>query len=161
VLNKEGIFKVADLQVFPLDELISKHGAWGYHYYFAARGEDNRAVHWEESAPKSIGAETTFERDQTDLAFLAEELKRLAQKSHRRLRAHKMRVKRISLKLRYSSFKTITRSLTLPYHANELELIQQKALELFSFHYHGSPPLRLIGISFEQLSDSYWQPIFF
>jgi len=161
LLNRDGFYTVADLQALTLDEFSHKHGAWGYHYFFASRGEDNRPVQWEESPPKSIGAETTFEKDQVDMAFLVGELKRLIAKAHRRLRMHKMRTKRLSLKLRYSNFRTVTRSKTLITHLNDLNLIEQFAIELFEENYSGYPPLRLIGISLEQLNDSYWQPTLF
>lgn len=161
VLNREGYTIIADLQALSMDELIQKHGAWGYHYYYAARGEDNRPVVWEDTPPKSIGAETTFERDQSELKVIVFELERLIEKAYRRLRAHKMRTRRLSLKLRYSSFKTITRSMTLPTHINDQEAIKEHALDMLRQHYAGDPPLRLVGISLEQLTDSYWQPTLF
>lgn len=160
VLNREGIKTVADLQALSLDELVNIHGAWGYHYYHAARGEDNRPVKWEDSVPKSIGAETTFAVDQTEITFLTEELKELFNKAYKRLRAHKMRCKRVSLKLRYNNFRTISRSLTLTTHSNDANFLFATTLELFYHHYQGNPPLRLIGISLEQLTNSYWQPTF-
>jgi len=160
-LNHEGFAIIADLQALSLDHLIHKHGAWGYNYYQACRGEDNRPVVWENISPKSVGAETTFEKDQSDSTILIAELCELIAKAHRRLRAHKMRSKRISLKLRYSNFKTISRSHTLPTHINDLNEIQKAAIVLFNLHYCGDPPLRLIGISLEQLTDSYWQPMLF
>lgn len=161
LLNREGFSTIADLQASSLDELVRCHGTWGYHYFFAARGEDHRVVQWEEQPPKSIGAETTFEKDQIDCDFLAEELKKLVSKAHRRLRIHKMRTKRLTLKLRYSNFKTITRSLTLTTHVNELVFIQEEALNLFNNHYGGTQSLRLLGISLEQLTATYWQPTLF
>lgn len=161
VLNREGLTTIADLQKMSVDQLILQHGAWGYHYYFAARGEDNRPVDWESHAPKSIGAETTFEKDLMDVELLKEELTHLIEKAHRRLRNNKMRTKRINLKLRYSDFKTISRSCTLPTHINDLAAVREAAFALFHDHYPGHPPLRLIGISLEQLTDSYWQPSLF
>lgn len=160
VFNQEGIKTIADLQALPLDSLIQTYGSWGYYYYQAVRGEDKRPVKWESSNPKSIGAETTFSVDQTDMTFLAAELKELFNKTYQRLRAHKMRSKRVSIKLRYNNFKTVTRSLTLTTHSVEASFLFATVLELFYDHYQGSPPLRLVGVSLEQLTDSYWQPTF-
>jgi DNA polymerase-4 len=160
-LNREGIITIADLQALSLEELIHRFGSWGYRYFFAARGEDNRPVEWESRAPKSIGAETTFEHDLAEIEDLKNELQELIEKAYRRLRAHKMRTKRISVKLRFSDFKTITRSHTLSTHINEEAAIQQAVFGLFHDSYGGGVPLRLIGISFEQLSDTYWQPLLF
>lgn len=161
ILNREGFNTVADMQKIPIDQLVNEHGAWGYYYYYACRGEDNRPVDWEFHLPKSIGAETTFEKDLSQLPLLMEEMKELIQKAHKRMRKHKMRTKRINLKLRYSDFTTISRSLTLPSHINEFDEIQEAVLGLFLQHYPGHPPLRLIGMSLEQLTDSYWQPTLF
>lgn len=161
VLNREGIQTVADLQAISIDELTYRHGPSGYYYYFASRGEDNRPVDWEFHLPKSIGAETTFEKDQTDINYIVEELKACLYKAYKRLKAHKMRSKRINLKLRHNDFKTITRSHTLPTHIKDFETLQRVTLELFHQNYGGFPALRLIGVSLEQLTDTYWQPLLF
>lgn len=159
--NRQGVYRIEDLQAISLDDLICNHGAWGYHYYMVARGNDKRPVDWKDHPPKSIGAETTFEIDLNDADALKEELKDLVNRVHRRLRENKMRTKRLCLKLRFSNFKTITRSHTLSCHINEAEKIFEHAMELLKFHYSGWPPLRLLGISLEQLTDSYWQPSLF
>ena len=158
VLNRDGFTKIADLQTSSLDVLIQRYGAWGYHHFLAAKGEDHRPVEWEERSPKSIGAETTFEKDYDDLEFLKEELTELVIKAYRRMRAHKMRTRRISIKLRDSNFKTFTRSHTLITHYSEEKKLLQETLNLFEGSYAGEMPLRLIGVSFELLTDSYWQP---
>lgn len=159
-LNREGIRTISDLQALSLDELIRAYGAWGYHYYHSVRGKDNRPVHWEEENPKSLGAETTFEVDQSDLELLSQELRILFEKAYHRLRRHKMRAKRVSIKLRYSDFTTITRSSTLISHSNDATILEAASIELLHKNYQGMPPLRLIGVTLEQLTDGYWQPTF-
>lgn len=161
ILNQEGFTTIGDLQALSLDALIARYGTWMYPYYLAAQGEDNRPVCWQDQPPKSIGAETTFDKDLSDVAHIQQELEHLIAKTYKRLKAHKMRTKRLSLKLRYSDFKTVTRSCTLISHTNDLLAIQPAAIALFQNNYGGDPPLRLIGISFEHLSDSYWQPLLF
>jgi DNA polymerase IV len=161
ILNQEGFKMIADLQALSMEEFIHQHGSWGYHYYHASRGEDNRPVVWEDTLPKSIGAETTFEKDLWELQTIILELEKLIEKAHRRLRAHKMRTRRISLKLRYSSFKTVTRSMTLPTHINDLASLKEYTFAMLHHHYPGNPPLRLVGVSLEQLTDTYWQPTLF
>lgn len=158
ILNRIGIKIVADLQAMSVETLIERFGVWGYHYYLAARGEDKRPVDWEEHVPKSIGAETTFDKDSNDRHFLRKELTDLVVKAHRRLLTHQMRTKRISLKIRYEDFKTMTRSHTLFTHYNEIDKILGETLKLFEISYSGETPLRLIGVSLELLTDGYWQP---
>jgi DNA polymerase IV len=159
-LNRRNIKTVADLQAIPLDMLIQQYGARGYSFFLISRGEDNRPVEPEERPPKSIGAETTFAIDHSDLPFLEAELTELVERVYQRLRNHKMRTRRISLKLRDSHFKTITRSHTLVTHVNSHERILEETLALFAASYPGNPPLRLVGVSLELLTDSYWQQTF-
>ncbi len=158
VLNNDGIKTVGDLQALGMDELIHRYGTYGYYFYLAALGKDNRPVETEDQAPKSIGAETTFEVDQNDRAVLHEALQEMFAKAYRRLRRHQMRARGISIKLRFSDFRTITRSHTLDSHTNERDVLYAEFLHLFDQTYAGEEPLRLIGVTFEKLTDSYWQP---
>lgn len=161
ILNREGIHTVADLQAISLETLIHRFGSWGYHYYLSCQGKDNRPIDNEDHLPKSIGAETTFKHDLNDTLIMQEELRQLVDRVHRRLREHKMRCKRISLKIRFNDFKTFSRSQTLSTHINSVSNINKHALELLNANYTGWPPLRLIGVSLEQLTDGYWQPSLF
>lgn len=160
ILNKDGFKTIAQLQEAGIDGLVRLYGSRGYHYYQAACGRDNRPVEWQDQLPKSIGAETTFEKDQDESTILIDTLTELTEKVCRRLRKLKMRTKRIAIKLRYSDFKTITRTGTLESHQNALEIILEEVVLLFKENYSGSPALRLVGVSLEQLTDGYWQPTF-
>lgn len=160
-LNREGIMTVADLQAIDLEELIQRYGSHGYHFHLVAYGKDSRPVESEDQPPKSIGAEMTFEVDQDDVEHLRESLTELLDRAHRRLCRHKMRAKGIHLKLRYSDFRTITRSKTFDGHTNEREKLLQGLFYLFNKSYDGKEPLRLVGMTFEKLTDTYWQPDFF
>lgn len=160
-MNREGIFLIKDLQALTIDQLIFLYGSAGYYFFYASQGIDHRKVDWEEHPPKSIGAETTFECDLSDEELLTKELVTLLKKAHKRLCAHQMRTRRIQMKLRYADFTTITRSRTLPMHINDLENLESACLNLFYENYSGDPPLRLVGLSLEQLSNTYWQPLLF
>ncbi len=159
-LNQQGLKYIKDLQSLGMDELIKRYGTFGYYVHLASWGKDNRPVEIDDLPPKSIGAETTFDEDQTDLEFLQKELVHIFNKAYRRLRKHSMRTRGFSLKLRYMDFKTITRSHTLETHTNEYERLLTAVLQHFKSIYPSAIPLRLIGISFEKLTDTYWQPTF-
>ena len=158
-LNNDGIFKVSDLQNLGMDTLINRYGAYGYYFHLASHGKDNRPVSEEDPAPKSIGAETTFEKDIDERDLLLEELQPLIEKAYQRMRRHKMRTRGVSLKLRFSDFKTITRSLSFENHTINYRFLKETTCEFFTQIWPGTP-LRLIGLSFEKLTDSYWQPTF-
>lgn len=157
-LNREGLKTVADLQALGMDTLIDRYGAYGYYFYLACHGRDQRPVESEHQPPKSIGAETTFDVDQEDREVLIEALSELFEKAYKRLRRHRMRARGVSLKLRFSDFHTITRSRTFQSHTNEREFLYSQLIDFFNAIHNVSVPLRLIGLSFEKLTDGYWQP---
>ena len=158
-LNNDGIVKVADLQTLGMETLVHRYGTYGYYFYLACEGKDSRPVLSEDAPPKSVGAETTFDVDIAEREMLVEELEPLLEKAYRRLRRHKMRTRGLSLKLRFADFKTVTRSLTFDTHTVDYDFLREAAVELFDKVWPGTP-LRLIGLAFEKLTDSYWQPTF-
>lgn len=159
-MEADGFIRISQLQAAGLDQLMKLYGNWGYHCYQAALGRDNRTVQWEETAHKSIGAEITFDQNQIDLFILRETLQKLCYKVWGRLRLYKMRARGFSIKLRSATFHTITRSYTFEGHVNDLEEITRAATLLFEGNYTQQLPLRLIGVSLEKLTNSYWQPTF-
>ncbi len=162
LLEKAGIKTIGNLQTMPLDLLIQNYGSRGYYFYQAAHGIDSRPVVSEYTAPKSIGAETTFEHDQTERLTILTAIHRLTERAHKDLLRHKMRAGSVSIKLRYYDFKTITRHRILLSDSNNLPILQRELIALFDQHYQGgSPPIRLIGITFRKLTNSYWQPSLF
>lgn len=157
-LNKDGIFFIHELQSLNLEALIERYNSSGYFFHFAAFGKDDRPVVTEESDPKSIGHETTFDRDENSKDVLIKTIHELVEKTVKRLKRYEMRGRGVSLKLRFSNFKTITRSHLLKYHTQDLKLILTEILELFERHYLPDTPIRLIGVTIEKLTNSYWQP---
>lgn len=158
ILKHDGIHTIAQLQMMDQSVLIDRYGARGYQFSLAAQGYDKRPVRWVESAPKSIGAERTFEKDLTDVNLLQEVLKKLVDKVCRSLHEQGMRTRGITLKLRDLNFKTKSYSETFFSHTNTPETILREVLRLFRSVYQGEVPLRLVGVTLEKLSDSYWQP---
>ena len=74
-----------------------------------------------------------------------------------RLRISGLRARTITLKLRFSDYRTITRSITFPQATDSDQVIYEAARELFERHGE-KPPWRLVGIrgsgltAWEQLS---------
>lgn len=159
-MEEDGFFYIHQLQDAGIDRLMQLYGNWGYSCHQSAMGHDNRAVQWEETPRKSIGAETTYEHNQMDFLILKDTLEALCQKVWARLKRYKMRTRGLSIKLRSETFHTITRSYTFDCHINDLHEISQAATVLLENHYANELPLRLIGVSLEKLTDSYWQPTF-
>lgn len=159
-MEEDGFFYIHQLQAAGSDRLMQLYGNWGYSCYQSAMGYDNREVQWEETPRKSIGAEMTYDQNQVDFIVLKDTLEALCQKVWLRLKRYKMRTRGLSIKLRSETFHTITRSYTFDCHVNDLHEISRAATVLLENHYANELPLRLIGVSLEKLTDSYWQPTF-
>ena len=139
-----GIATIGQLQRLSRATLVSRLGAHGADLHELAFGRDDRAVTpW--TAPKSMGAETTFERDTDDRTRLETTLRGQAERVARELRAGGVAASRITLKLRFADFRTITRSHTGDPTQDGLE-VYRRVITLFA-----REPLvqrvRLIGLS--------------
>jgi DNA polymerase-4 len=139
-----GIATIGQLQRVPRATLISRLGGHGADLHDLAFGRDDRAVEpW--TAPKSMGAETTFERDTDDRARLEATLRGQAERVARELRAGGLAASRVTLKLRFADFHTITRSHTGDPTQDGLELYRRVTV-LFGRE-RLRQRVRLIGLS--------------
>jgi DNA polymerase-4 len=111
-LTALGIRRVGHLASFPERVLEGALGRWGRALFRKARGISESPVS-EEGERKSVGHEITFREDSADPAFLESVLCRLVEKAAWRLRAGGFRAGGLTIKVRYSDFRTITRSRTL------------------------------------------------
>jgi DNA polymerase IV len=139
-----GIATIGQLQRLSRATLVSRLGEHGADLHELAFGRDDRAVTpW--TAPKSMGAETTFDRDTDDRTRLETTLRGQAERVARELRAGGVAASRITLKLRFTDFRTITRSHTGDPTQDGLE-VYRRVMTLFV-----REPLvqrvRLIGLS--------------
>jgi len=117
-LHAMGVRKVADLARLEESFLESRFGEWGLALAGKARGNDTGA--WfdrevgEDTGPKSISHEHTFNTDTCESEVLEGTLMRLSELVARRLREQGLYARTIQLKLRYEDFSTFTRAHTLP-----------------------------------------------
>jgi DNA polymerase-4 len=147
VLARLGLRTIGDIADIPLETLRRELGvAAGTHLHELAWGRDERAVqpHREE---KSVGAEETFETDIDDPEVIRRELLRLSDRTARALRAADCVARTVTVKLRLASFKTLTRSKTLPEATDVARDIYATACALYAGS--GLSPrarLRLVGV---------------
>ena len=139
-----GIINVAQLQAVPTAVLARHFGAHGEALHHLAFGRDDRPVEtW--TAPKSMGAETTFGVDSTDGRRIRATLRAQAERVARSLRDDDLAATCVTLKLRFADFRTITRRQTGTATQDGLE-IYRRAERLLA-----REPLpqavRLIGVS--------------
>jgi DNA polymerase-4 len=150
-LSGLGITRIGQLQRMPRAVLVRRFGAHGAELHDLAFGRDGRPVE-PYTAPKSMGAEETFESDCRDRARLASVLRAQAERVARELRADGLAAARLTLKLRFSDFHTITRAVTAEPTHDGLELYRRAYTLLEREVLH--QPIRLIGLSASTLGPA-------
>jgi DNA polymerase-4 len=146
-----GIDTIAQLQAVPLERLESTFGQWGTALYRKARGIDSYEF-FVDAEPKSISHNQTFGEDTRDRDALESTLSYLCQKASKRMRDAGLHARTVTLTLRYTNFRTITRSQTLAEPA-DLDTVFLKAVrELFHRTWDGKAMLRLVGVAFTSFS---------
>jgi DNA polymerase IV len=144
-LASDGIRTIDDLRRREESDLFRRYGSEGGRLYRLSRGIDNRTVQPERET-KSVSAETTFDGDIKDLDALLPVLWSLAEKVHRRLKAQNLAGTTITLKLKTSDFKLITRSRSSSAATQLAKRIFDPAKELLTPETRGRTAFRLIGI---------------
>lgn len=151
-LEKMGLLTIGDIANTPRGTLIRVLGqASGSSLYELAWGRDYRDVEIEQ-IEKSISASATFDADLDLSEEILTEFLRLTERSVERMRSNGFAASTVSIKVRFSDFKTITRSKTsdLPVSGTQeiFEIVKKLYLAL---KIEGSL-IRLVGVSLESLT---------
>jgi len=151
VLAQWGIRTVAELADTDVPVLQAAVGkVSGAHLHDLAWGRDPRPVQPERSE-RSVGAETTFAHDLRDLEAVQERVLQLADRCAARLRAQGVVARTVSVKVRTSDFRTVTRARTLGSPTDVAREIYLVARELVAgVDLHGLA-VRLVGVRAEGL----------
>lgn len=151
-LKSDGIATVADLRRRSEAGLIARYGSIGGRLYRFARGEDNRRVR-PSGAPKSVSAETTFGDDLSSPADLKARLWPLCERVADRLKDKDLAGRTITVKLKTSRFRLLTRSHSLAAPTKLAETIYRTAVSLMERQARGTS-FRLIGIGVSGLAPA-------
>jgi len=150
-LEKMGLFTIADIANTPRSTLIRVLGqASGASLYELAWGRDYRDV-VTEHIEKSISASQTFDVDLYQQEEILKEFLRLTEKSADRMRAKGLATNTISIKVRFSDFKTISRSRTLDLPTTGTQEIFEVAKSLYLGLELDRALVRLVGVSLDSL----------
>jgi DNA polymerase-4 len=151
-LARIGIHTFKDLRLASVEVLEKEFGKHGRHMHQLSLGIDPRDVVTLHDI-KSIGHEDTYSKDILDLEPAKRELLSLANRVARRMRRKGLEGKTITLKVKYSDFKLITRSVTLHHYTNDSADIYSNVCSLLEKTAVGKRPVRLLGISLSNLAD--------
>jgi len=142
--------QLADVDRRTLERVVG--AANGAHLHRLARGEDSRTVVPHESA-KSVSAEETFQDDLDDAVVIEREILALAERVGRRLRRSSLAGRTITLKVRFHTFETITRSTTLDLPTDRTHDLVVTATALFRALRLERARVRLLGVGVSNLSE--------
>ena len=152
-LQAQGIRTIGDLAARDRDWLMEHFGrSYGAWLFDAARGHDERPL-VTESEPVSISRETTFERDLHavhDKAELGAIFTRLCEQVAADLQRKGYVGKTIGVKLRYDTFKSVTRDQTLDFHTADAPTIRHTAGQCLK-RVDLTRRLRLLGVRVSSL----------
>lgn len=153
-MHRLGVRTIGELKQLPVEVLESSFGSSGEHFWRLARGLDDRPVVPDREA-KSISHETTFETDLADATVLRSWLFELTDQVGRRLRRHELRGGTAHLKVRFSDFRTLTRSQKLSEPTNATDELFSVVVEMLETRLPGKhPPVRLLGMGVSDIDVS-------
>lgn len=152
-MKKMGLHTGADLKQLSEQELIRKFGKTGKFYFNIVRGIDERPVQPHRET-KSLGAEDTFSEDLVSYEEMCTELEIIAEKVAARLEKNNLKGKTVTLKIKFSDFRQITRNHSLPQPAGDYLSIINAAKNLLSKADLSDEKVRLLGISLSNFSHA-------
>jgi len=153
-LNSMGIKTIGDLAKIPPGSLKAKFGdSLGRFMHEMANGIDDREVIAYHEA-KSTGREVTFAKDIDDMGTLKSALLFLSQKVSTNLYSQGYKGRILTIKIRYSDFKTITKRMTLKKYTSAIFEIYKSSIVLLKNLDLIRKKVRLIGISVSGLKHS-------
>jgi DNA polymerase-4 len=148
-LEADGIDTIGQLQAMSEMQLVTQFGKFGRRLAQFAQGEDDRAV-MPSRPTKSISAETTFRRDTGSPAELIAIANRLSDRVAAQLQRQGLGGAVVTLKLKTSGFKLLTRSKRLPHPTQRAAIIAEAAEFLIRKDADGRS-FRLIGVGVDDL----------
>ncbi|MFC9165513.1 DNA polymerase IV [Streptomyces fungicidicus] len=158
-LRRAGIHTVGELAEAGEDELVRLLGkAHGHALFAMALARDERPVVAERET-KSVSVEDTYDVDIHDRVRVGTEVRRLADRCVRRLRAAGLSGRTIVLKVRRYDFSTLTRSETLRGPTDDPAVVREAAGRLLD-SVDTTGGVRLLGVGVSGLADYTQEDLF-
>jgi len=147
-----GIQTGKDLRNLPLATLQQHFGKSARHYYNICRGIDNRPVN-SHRISKSVGVETTFQRDITARQEVIAQLHGLLEKALVKVAEKQLVAYTLTVKIKYHDFVQITRSRTLPHVVTTTSGTLAILEDLLRNTDIGARRVRLLGVTLSSLEN--------
>lgn len=154
-LKQLGINTIGDLVHYKdVDKIEQLFGHHALKWIENAKGNDQNPINPNKyEVPSSIGHSTTFSKDYCFDEEIKAEARRMCIKTSNRLKKYGLYAKTISIQLKDTSFKQITRSQTVQVPIQSVNELYPIIEELFDEHWEGQA-LRLIGVNTTNLVNT-------
>jgi DNA polymerase IV len=154
-----GVHLIGDIARLSTQMFTHLYGKVGRALHEHARGIDDSPI-LPFRKRKSLGAEHTFDEDVLEPRTVLATFKHLAQRVGRDLREQRLMARTLTVRLRYSDFVTVTRTLHCDY-TNADHALYAIAERCFNSLYTRRVRVRLVGISASDLIEDYGQLFLF
>jgi DNA polymerase-4 len=158
-LRAAGLRTIGDLARLDSGTIEQLLGSWGPVARELARGHDERPV-VVGSPPKSLGTESTFERDLTTRDALLKPILRQSMQVADRLVDKGLWARVVTLKIKYGDHRIRTRQVRLPRAVSDTDAIFQAARDLLRRFDDLESGIRLTGVSVSMFSDGPGEELF-
>lgn len=151
-MHKLGIHNGSHLKTWDLQSLVRNFGKAGKFYFDIVRGIDDRPVE-PESERKSIGTELTYEKDLTTRFEIVAELYKVEKELMERIEESGTSGRTITLKIKFSDFRQITRSRTLQNYIRDFDTLHKEVTAVRKSIRLEGTRIRLLGVSISNLES--------
>lgn len=158
-LSSLGIRTCGDVLLRSEEFWERRFGKSGVQLLHRAQGIDPSVLQPEREA-RSESAETTFDTDTTDRNFLKNWLYHHAERVGRSLRRHGLKARCVTLKIKFSNFKQITRQVSLAEATCATQTLYEHGCALLD-NTELEQPVRLIGLGVSHFGETTKQLTFF
>ncbi|MDP8299551.1 MAG: DNA polymerase IV [Candidatus Tantalella remota] len=155
-LKEHGILTIGDLASRGEDKLERLFGKHGLHAWDLANGIDPRDVEVDDTI-SSVGNEHTFDTDTGNMKEVRDILMYLSEKVSSRLRKYGFKGRTITLKIRFSDFKTYTRAVTISGATNFTDVLYGNIMDRLKEFDISEKTVRLLGVKVSNLKDASWR----
>lgn len=145
-MRSMGIQTGKDIKALDRLTLSQRFGKMGSFYYDIVRGIDNRPVR-SKRVRKSLAVERTMSTDILSIEEMRKQMEAIIDKFFDRVLKSKTYGKTITLKVKTSEFKILTRSRSFDHQIKTREQISAVAYQLIEDHFYTFGPIRLIGLT--------------
>jgi len=149
-LERLGVRTVEELRGVSLEQLVERFGRHGKALWEHSRGIDDRPVRTHRER-KSLGKETTFGADLTQVAEMVAVIEALSESVAASLARRGIAGCTVTLKVRYGDFTTVTRSATRGLPTATAREIAAISTALLGHTEAATRPVRLLGVTVSKL----------